>query len=231
MADVEHSGVQQWVSDMTQRGSGATTVIRAYGVMAAILDEAVKDKLLASNPARGVKLPRKKPKPRAYLTDAQVWQLAARGGHKGVIVLLVGLYRVEVGELAGLHVADIDMLRRRIRVHRNAVNVGGQIVVGTPKTHAQRSVVFPRFLVEPLAGACEGKGRDGVVFPNRFGHYAAPPGVSTWFSGAVARCMAADDQFPRVTVHDLRHTAASLAISAGANARWCSGCSGTLRRR
>jgi integrase len=118
-----------------------------------------------------------------------------------------------------VHVADVDMLRRRISVHRNAVNVGGQVVVGTPKTHAERSVVFPRFLVEPLAGACEEKGRDGVVFPNRFGHYATPPGVSTWFSGAVARCMAADDQFPRVTVHDLRHTAASLAISAGANVK------------
>ena len=111
------------------------------------------------------------------------------------------------------------MLRRRISVQRNAVNVGGEIVVGTPKTHAERAVVFPKFLAEPLAGACEGKGRDDVVFPNRFGHYAAPPEVSTWFSGAVARCMAADDQFPRVTIHDLRHTAASLAISAGANVK------------
>ena len=219
LADVEHSGVQQWVSDMTQRGSGATTVIRAYGVLAAILDEAVKDRLLASNPARGVKLPRKKPKPRAYLTDSQVWQLGAEAGDKGVIVLLLAYTGLRWGEVAGLHVADVDMLRRRISVHRNAVNVGGRVVVGTPKTHEERTVVFPRFLVEPLASACEGKGRDGVVFPNRFGHYATPPGVSTWFSGAVARCMAADDQFPRVTVHDLRHTAASLAISAGANVK------------
>ncbi|GGF28917.1 integrase [Subtercola lobariae] len=29
--------------------------------------------------------------------------------------------------------------------------------------------------------------------------------------------MAADPTFPRVTVHDLQHTAASLAVSAGAN--------------
>jgi integrase len=28
-----------------------------------------------------------------------------------------------------------------------------------------------------------------------------------------------DDTFPRVTIHDLRHTAASLAISAGANVK------------
>ena len=33
----------------------------------------------------------------------------------------------------------------------------------------------------------------------------------------MARCQAADPTFPRVTAHALRHTAASLAISAGAN--------------
>jgi integrase len=33
----------------------------------------------------------------------------------------------------------------------------------------------------------------------------------------VTRCQKADPTFPRVTAHDLRHTAASLAISAGAN--------------
>ena len=79
--------------------------------------------------------------------------------------------------------------------------------------------MFPKFLIKPLSAACSGKGRDGVMFPNRFGHYATPPGVSTWFSVAVTRCMTADNKFPRVTVHDLRHTAASLAISAGANVK------------
>ena len=62
---------------------------------------------------------------------------------------------------------------------------------------------------------------------NSYGHYATPPGVSTWFSGAVARCMKADDTFPRVTVHDLRHTPASLAISAGANVKVI--CAGLVR--
>ncbi|MGZ5370046.1 MAG: site-specific integrase, partial [Aeromicrobium sp.] len=37
---------------------------------------------------------------------------------------------------------------------------------------------------------------------------------SGWFAGAVRRA-----QIPRVTPHDLRHTAASLAISAGANVK------------
>ena len=34
---------------------------------------------------------------------------------------------------------------------------------------------------------------------------------------AVERCQKSDQTFPRVTAHDLRHTAASLAIASGAN--------------
>ena len=40
-----------------------------------------------------------------------------------------------------------------------------------------------------------------------------------WFEGAVARVRETDRDFPRLTPHDLRHTAASLAISAGANVK------------
>jgi len=39
------------------------------------------------------------------------------------------------------------------------------------------------------------------------------------FNGAVERCQECCGDFPRVTPHDLRHTAASLAISAGANVK------------
>jgi len=37
----------------------ATTVVRAYQVLASILDVAVKDRNLQTNPVRGVELPRK----------------------------------------------------------------------------------------------------------------------------------------------------------------------------
>lgn len=41
-----------------------------------------------------------------------------------------------------------------------------------------------------------------------------------WFAGARNRAHAADPSFPlALTLHDLRHTAASLAISAGANVK------------
>jgi integrase len=39
------------------------------------------------------------------------------------------------------------------------------------------------------------------------------------FSPAVEKCQTDDDSFPSITPHDLRHTAASLAVSAGANVK------------
>ena len=35
----------------------------------------------------------------------------------------------------------------------------------------------------------------------------------------MTECQKADDTFPSITPHDLRHTAASLAVSAGANVK------------
>ena len=252
LAGIRHSAVQSWVSAMgreitdaegnlTKPASGPVTVIRAYNVLAGILDDAVRDRRLVSNPARGVKLPRKVKREHAYLTDEQVIALASaaaagRGGDdKATVVLVLAYCGLRWGELAGLHVADVDMLRRRLHVRRNAVNVGGTVQVGTPKTHERRTVPFPKFLAEHLAAACQGTGRDGIVFPAADGGYAKSPGMKTWFDGAVTRCIAAAEAartaereadrepvtavFPRVTPHDLRHTAASLAVSAGANVK------------
>ena len=39
------------------------------------------------------------------------------------------------------------------------------------------------------------------------------------FAPAVEICQREDETFPAITPHDLRHTAASLAISAGANVK------------
>ena len=39
------------------------------------------------------------------------------------------------------------------------------------------------------------------------------------FQPAVQKCQTDDDTFPSITPHDLRHTAASLAVSAGANVK------------
>ncbi len=78
--------------------------------------------------------------------------------------------------------------------------------------------MLPAFVADALAQTAEGKARDELLWPSRSGGYLDPPvRYKSWLSGAVERCQQADPTFPRVTAQDLRHTAASLAISAGAN--------------
>jgi integrase len=93
-------------------------------------------------------------------------------------------------------------------------------VVGTLKSGKHRTVVLPRHVLYELAQTCEGKARENLIWPSRSGGYLGPPSAhDSWLAGAVQRCQKADPTFPRVTAHGLRHTAASLAISAGANVK------------
>jgi integrase len=83
----------------------------------------------------------------------------------------------------------------------------------TLKAHKQRTVPLPAFLLPYLAVQCEGKSRDDLLWSGYDGaHLRRPHPTSGWFAKAVA-----ESGVPRTTPHDLRHTAASLAVSAGAN--------------
>ena len=87
IADIDLNPVEWWIATM-RRKSAATTVIRAYGVLAGVLDHAVKTRRLAVNPARGVEnLPHKISKRRVYLTAEDVGRLAAESGQHRVLVL------------------------------------------------------------------------------------------------------------------------------------------------
>lgn len=211
---VRHSDVQAWVTRLAAQ-RGPTTVHRAYGVLAAILDVAVKDRRITSNPSRGVSLPRKTKRSHTYLTREQVEALALAAGDRGPLVLVLAYCGLRWGEATGLRVRDLEMLRRRINVRVNAVEVGSELIVGTPKTHKVRSVPIIASLLPLLAQACEGKAPDDLVFSSALGtHVRRAHNRSGWFARAVR-----DSGVPALTPHDLRHTTASLAVQAGANVK------------
>ncbi|MFL0359054.1 tyrosine-type recombinase/integrase [Curtobacterium flaccumfaciens] len=214
---MQHSDVQEWVTALSSTKS-ATVVLRAYGILASILDVAVADRRIATNRARGVKLPRTTSKAHVYLTHQQTHDLADASGDRRALVLTLAYTGLRWGEAIGLRVRDVDMLRRRINVTVNAVEVGGVIEVGTPKTHKRRAVAFPAFLAIDLARACAGKGRDDLVFADIHGQHLrrtrTSAGSRSWFKTALDTA-----RLEPMTLHDLRHTAASLAISSGANVK------------
>ncbi|GES35964.1 integrase [Rhodococcus aetherivorans] len=229
LASIEVSDVEEWVTELVtevrdprnpdvvlKKSASATTVIRAHSVLAGILDRAVRDRKLAANKARDVEnLPRKTPKRKIYLTHEQVAAMAEAAGQWGTLVHLLAYCGLRWGEAVGLRVSDLDMLRRRVNVSRNAVQVGARIALGTTKSNKPRSIPIPRFLLEELAEQVRGKPRDALVFPGPDGDYLRRPNSERGWFRAAARKAGADE----LTPHDLRHTAASLAVSAGANVK------------
>ena len=220
LGDIRPTAVQQWISDLG-RGTadakpvGASVVKRTHHVLSSILADAVRDNLIARNPAAAVKLPRTTRKRPVYLNHEQVAALATASGEHEGLVLMLAYTGLRWGEVVGLRVRDLDMLRRRATVSENAVQSGKQIHIGMPKAHKQRTVPLPQFLLPYLARQCEGKRREDLLWRNGAGaHLRRPHPTSGWFAKAVS-----ESGVPRTTPHDLRHTAASLAVSAGANVK------------
>lgn len=198
---VRHSDVQAWVTRLAAK-RGPTTVHRAYGVLAAILDVAVKDRRLTSNPSRGASLPRKSKRSHTYLAREQVEALALAAGDRRPLVLVLAYCGLRWGEATGLRVRDLDMLRRRINVRVNAVEVGSELIVGTPKTHKVRSVPVIASLLPILAQACEGKGPDDLVFWSALGtHVRRAHNRSGWFAQPVRLVRASGPGLRRATAH------------------------------
>jgi integrase len=184
------------------------------------LDAAVRDRRLHSNPARGIKLPKKAKKRRVYLSHKQVASLAAECRSHGTLVSFLAYTGVRWGEAAGVRARDVDLERRRVNIVDNAVDVGGTIIVGSPKTHRVRSVPVPVFLIEECRARVASIGPNDLVFgEGTGGHLRLPHSRKGWFDAAIIRLQRSDPDFPRLTPHDLRHTAASLAIASGANVK------------
>lgn len=82
--------MQAWVTEIGAE-RGPVIVHTAYSVLARILDDAVRDRLVVSNPARGIKLPRRARRQNVYLTPVQLHALADESGRYRSLVLLLGV--------------------------------------------------------------------------------------------------------------------------------------------
>ncbi len=214
---VDSLDVKAWAASMTRSGSSASVVNRAVGILAGILDDAVEHRALVVNPARRFKRgekPQKSAKRHVYLTEADVCRLAEESGRHADLVLLLAFTGLRWGEAIALTVADIEFLKRRISVHRNAVQVGQEFEVGQTKGKENRTVPDAASILSRLAVRCLGRSADDLLFPARGGGFLKRPSYDStgWFNRAVERA-----GVQTITPHDLRHTCASLAVSSGAN--------------
>lgn len=119
------------------------------------------------------------------------------------------------GEVAALRVRRVDLNRRRVDIAESVTEVHGRLVWGTPKTHARRAVPLPRFIAHELASLIEGRDPDALIFTAaRGGMLRVRVFRRNVFDPAVRKIGPAGFH-----PHELRHTAASLAIASGADVK------------
>ncbi|MDP7729468.1 tyrosine-type recombinase/integrase [Mycobacterium sp. TY813] len=145
---VSATAVKSWTAAMTGAGCSATTVLRALGVLAGILDDAIADGRISKNPARGLD-PKRREKPtkpkrkHVYLDHDAVARLADEAGEHRALVLVLAYTGIRWGEAVALRVRHIDEVRRRLLVIDNAVQLGVDHALGDPKDDEPREVPVP----------------------------------------------------------------------------------------
>jgi integrase len=226
------------------RPVSAATLRRIHATLRAALNAAVRSGLITANPGRWPELPAAaRPRPQVWTAALTarwkqegwrpavgVWTAEQTGqflrlvaGHRLYAVFhLVALRGLRRGEVAGLRWADLDLDAGTLTVTGQLQQLGGRLVAGPPKSEAGRRVVaLDATTIAALRAhqACQRAERaaagarwaqTGYVFTTRTGTPVGPDRLTRLF-----RRLVDESGLPPVTLHGLRHGAATLALAAG----------------
>jgi integrase len=151
----------------------------------------------------------------------QLAAVARSAGEGDLMVMLAGTCGLRWGEVTALTVANVKLGEKPMLAVTQAYSeVSGKLILGPTKGGEDRQVPIPRLVADRLSAAIDGKPSGERVFNSprgtalRNGNF-----TKNVYKPAIAKAAGGDPDFPSPTFHDLRHTAVSLAISAGANVK------------
>lgn len=234
LAGIGVADVKEMLSEELEAGMLSVSAVRRHVlVLSVVLAAAVEDGRISRNPCAGVKLPPENAREMRFLEPAEVVQLAdAITVHYRPLVLTAAYVGLRWGELAGLRVDRIDVLRGRLRVDQQLVEVNGKLELGPPKTKAGvRTVTMPGALVDELIPHLDSRAvrASGLAFPTPSGQPMRRSNFRTvWARGlsslgwVIERDPDSDEiitqhRLAGLVFHELRHTAAALAIAQSAH--------------
>lgn len=215
------AAVRAWHGRLSQSGLHANTVAKVYRLFRTMLDTAVDDGLLRTNPVhiKGAAVERSVERP--ILDWDDVRRIADAIEPRFRALAWVGATSgLRYGELTGLTRRHVDLEDRTLRVDQALAFVRGEgPTLGPPKSSAaHRTVVVPGGIAEMLAAHLDeyvDEDRDALVFTSVKGS----PLLNRYFAPYWKRALREAGLDETIRFHDLRHLAGTSAATAGASLR------------
>lgn len=212
---------------------GWPSVNAVHRTLSSALSDAVQAQLLHSNPAERAQLP---PKPRATTREAREAQelqvyspsqlttfLAAASRHRlGPLFHLAAYTGARRGELLHLRWTDIDFDKRTLHIAGSRTMAAGKPVEGTTKGGYSRTTSLDTSTLRVMRGHRTAQTQERLIAGALWGDHpdyvfrtqtGAP--IHTDTPSSLMPKLSAEAGLPRIRFHDLRHTHATILLSAG----------------
>lgn len=192
----------------------------------AALRYATEEGWLYRNPLQRVELPRPlfEEDGLVVLTYQEVEDLARAAGTIGsqvdrALTYMLAYSGPRANEALAFKVGDIDLVKRRAKVLRTwTLDAEGCRTVGPPKTWQRREIPLADFVCDELAPLMDGRDKNDWLF--RAPRGTAAIDLQNWRSRVWKKALGSVElEDSGLTIHKLRHTAASSAIGAGADVK------------
>ncbi len=214
LGSVSRTDVQAFVAELQSKGLAPSTIRQCYLLVRGVFSSAVESDLIARSPCRGIHLPQADQTEMRFLDQDEISALIdAVDPHYAALVGTAAYTGARFGELAGLHVSRLDLLRGTLTVAQQLSEVNGEISIRAPKTAAsRRQIALPRELGETLAEYLTAHPPvDGYVFTSPSG---APLRRNNFRSRVFLPAVRASVGEP-MRFHDLRHSHVAALIAQG----------------
>ncbi len=221
LVDITPARVRSWRSQLLANGRSEGTTAKAYRLLRGILNTAVEDERIKSNPCRIKGAGEETHSSRYVASVPQVFALAdAIGGRYRVFILAAAFTGLRWAELVALRRSDLDLDGRLLYVRRAFVERTGGPVAKLPKGDKVRVVTLPGVLVGDLRlhlAQYVAAEPESLVFAGAKGCIPRRSSWRTTVRWAASRDAAGLPQ--EFHFHDLRHTGNHLMAQSGASTR------------
>ena len=216
LAEITRPVVREFLDTLRRDGRGHGTVDTTHRILRRTLGCAVEDGLMPGNPAVRMRATSVHRPQSRFLSVAEVETLAAAVPPRfRALVYVLSYCGLRIGEASALTMRAVDLRSGVLSIEQAASEVNGHRHLGPTKSRRMRSVTMPPFLAEELRHHIDQyisvwRPDDWLFSGSRGGPVTQSGFRRNIFRPACERC--GIQPVPRV--HDLRHTAAALAVEA-----------------